>query len=251
MSDHNCSMKVTFLGYHGTFPKAGPATSCVLVETDQGAVLLDCGSGSLAQFFRFCDIPQLKGVLISHLHYDHMGDLGCLQYAINHSVRTGARADKVAVYAPATPTAMWDAIQYPLTDSIVLEDGMTFELIGIKITVKKVKHTIECYSFRLEKDGKTVVYFTDTEYIPDGADFIRGADLFIGDAITSVGTVHSTGIGHMSDLEAGRIAREGEVKTLCLFHLPSDGDVPLMRERAASEFNGTVMTPDQQRVFLL
>ena len=244
-------MKITVLGWWGAFPKAGQATCGVLVDTDEGSILLDCGSGVLSQYFCFSNITRLKGLLLSHLHYDHMGDIGCLQYAVNNAIRTELREEKLPVFAPATPETMWNAILYPFTETIPLKDKMTFELAGVKITVQKVQHTIECYAFRLEKDGKSFVYYTDTVYLPEGAGLIHGADLLLCEATISVGTRHSTGLGHMTDLEAGRTAREGGADTLCLFHLPGDGNIPVMRERAAAEFGKPVLTPDLQRTFYL
>lgn len=243
------SLRVTLLGWWGTFPKGGEATSGVLIETDQGKFLLDCGSGVLSKYFLYGNISQLQGVLLTHLHYDHMGDLGSLQYAVNHALRVGLRQEKLKVYAPQTPEKMWENIQYPFTETLPLQDGMVLELAGAKVTVARANHTIECYSFRVEKGGKTVVYYTDTTYQQDKADFLKGADLLICGAPVTEGSRHTTGAGHMSDLEAGQSAVDGGVKQLCLFHLPSDSDPAAMRQRAASVFGGPVCSGDQQQVF--
>ena len=247
--NNSWTMKATVLGWCGGFPRSGEATCGILVETSEGSVLLDCGSGVLSRYFGASDVDQLGGLLISHLHYDHMADLGCLQYSINHAMRVGMRREKLPVYVPDSPKNMWNAIQYPYTDSIAVTDGMEFELAGMRITAKKVEHTIECYAFRLEKDGKSIVYYTDTVYLPDGKDFINGTDLLFCEATISEGTRHSTGKGHMTDMEAGRSAREGNAKALCLYHLPSDGDLLFMRERAAAEFGKPVLTPDLRHIY--
>ncbi|MCX8046397.1 MAG: MBL fold metallo-hydrolase, partial [Anoxybacillus gonensis] len=42
-------MKVTVIGYWGAFPKKNEATSCYLFEHDGFRLLVDCGSGALAQ----------------------------------------------------------------------------------------------------------------------------------------------------------------------------------------------------------
>ncbi|MEA5004569.1 MAG: MBL fold metallo-hydrolase [Christensenella sp.] len=238
------NMKATVLGWCGGFPRGGQATCSVLVETPEGAVLLDCGSGSLSNFFRVSDVDRLHGVLLSHLHYDHIGDLGCLQYSINHALRVGLRKKKLPVHAPKTPVDMWKTIQYPYTESFVLCDGMTIEMAGMKITVKKVNHTIECYAFRLERNGKSIVYFTDTTYLPDAHIFVNGADLFFCEATSTSGSCHSTGKGHMSDVEAGYLAKESGVKNLCLIHLPSDAPLLQIKERAESTFGKPVFMPD-------
>jgi ribonuclease BN (tRNA processing enzyme) len=128
---------------------------------------------------------------------------------------------------------------------------MKFTLAGTEITVMHVEHTIECYAFRLERKGKSLVYLTDTVYLPRSSGFIRDADLLICEATNTKGARHSTGTGHMSDREAGITAREGGVKRLCLFHLPGDGDRDYMQRQASLEFGREADMPDKERVFFL
>lgn len=153
---NNFTFKINILGWWGAFPQPGGATCGVLVTTSEGKFLLDCGGGVLSKYFEHANLTdQFQGVLLSHLHYDHMGDVGCLYYAINYALRVGLRSNKPQVYAPKTPETMWDAVQYPFCDTHILEDGMKIHMAGADITVKKVNHTIECYAFRIEKNGKT------------------------------------------------------------------------------------------------
>ena len=80
---------------------------------------------------------------------------------------------------------------------------------------------------------------------------MAGADLLICEATISMGTRHTIGAGHMSDIEAGQSAANGRVKKLCLFHLPSDGDIPFMRIRASSAYDGEICTPDICSEFII
>ena len=248
---NNAAMKIVILGWCGAFPRGGGACCGVLIRTSEGYVMVDCGSGTLSRFFQYTDVDELQVLLISHLHYDHMGDIGCLQYSINHAMRVGMRETKLPVYAPETPDNMWNAIQYYFQKLTPLSDGMEFDMAGMHITVRKVDHTIECYSFKFEKDGKSFVYFTDTTFQPDAADFIDGADLLLCEATNTVGSRHSVGAGHMSDLEAGRQALEGHAKKLCLFHLPSDVSLEKMRDNAESVYGKKVYMPYDQEAFYL
>ena len=239
------TMKATVLGWCGGFPRSGEATCSILVETSEGSILIDCGSGSLSKYFGKSDVDKLNALLISHLHYDHMADLGCIQYAINHALRVEMRKTKLPVYAPKTPEEMWNVIQYPYTETFGLDDNMSFNIAGINIKAKKVKHTIECYAFSLEKDGKKLVYFTDTEYINDASEFIDNADLLFCEATSTEGSRHSTGKGHISDLQAGEIAKEAHAKKVCLIHLPSDADLNIMKNRAQSTYGGRIYMPNE------
>ena len=81
---NNFTFKINILGWWGAFPQPGGATCGVLVTTSEGKFLLDCGGGVLSKYFEHANLTdQFQGVLLSHLHYDHMGDVGCLYYAIN------------------------------------------------------------------------------------------------------------------------------------------------------------------------
>jgi ribonuclease BN (tRNA processing enzyme) len=250
MNDY--SVKVSFLGWWGAFPQPGEACCSVLVETAEGSLLLDCGCGSLSQFFKYAKVSDLEGVLLSHFHFDHFSDLGSLLYAVNNNIRRGIRKEKLRVYAPASPEPLRAIIEYPaFSVTETLREETAFTMAGMNITVMRLDHPVECYAFRLERQEKVLVYFTDTACLPRSADFIRNADLLICEATVSQGTQHSTGVGHMTDREAGITAREGEAKRLCLYHLPGDGNLEYMRRQAALEFGGEVQTPDLQRVFYL
>ena len=110
---NNFTFKINILGWWGAFPQPGGATCGVLVTTSEGKFLLDCGGGVLFKYFEHANLTdQFQGVLLSHLHYDHMGDVGCLYYAINYALRVGLHSNKPQVYAPKTPETMWDAVQY-------------------------------------------------------------------------------------------------------------------------------------------
>ena len=115
----------------------------------------------------------------------------------------------------------------------------------------RLSHPVECYAYRLTRGGKSLCYFTDSVLLPGSPEFVGGADLLICEATSTPGSVHSTGIGHMTDVEAGTLAKEGEAKRLCLYHLPSDGDLGVIRRRASEAYGGDAVTPDLQRVFRL
>jgi len=251
MNKEDWTIKLTFLGWRGAFPTHGEACSGILVQSSEGSFLLDCGCGTLQRLYEFTETSKLEGVILSHLHFDHMSDLGSLLYEVNNNLRIGKRKEKLFVYSPKTPKAVRDSIEYPFSITETLRDKMKFTMAGIDISVMKVNHTIECYAFRLEREGKSLVYLTDTTYLPGARDFIREADLLICEATITKGSQHSTGAGHMSDREAGITAREGGAKRLCLYHLPSDGDTDYMRKQAAAEFGGEVHTPDLEKIFYI
>lgn len=74
-------MKIRVIGRWGAYPKRGEATAGFLLEIGNHKILLDCGSGVLSALQNFIELNELTTVFLSHNHFDHMADLGCLQYA--------------------------------------------------------------------------------------------------------------------------------------------------------------------------
>lgn len=74
-------MKMTVVGFWGGFPEAGEATSGYLFEHDGFRLLVDCGSGVLAQLQKYITPSHIDAVVLSHYHHDHVADIGVLQYA--------------------------------------------------------------------------------------------------------------------------------------------------------------------------
>ena len=70
-------MRITLLGTGSPIPdprRAGPST---LVTADGLTVLVDCGRGVLMRLVAAGVLPPfLDGMLITHLHSDHITDLG-------------------------------------------------------------------------------------------------------------------------------------------------------------------------------
>lgn len=248
---NEAKFKVTILGWWGAFPQGGEATACVLVETHEGKFLIDCGSGALSRLHLHTGPETIDAIVLSHLHQDHIADVGCLQYATNYALRVGKRPEKLRIYAPMTPVREWELLQADCAVVEGLAEDSVLSIAQTTITLLKINHGVECYGFRVAYQNASFVYLSDTEYISHAGAFADQSDLLICEATCSVNTRHSVGAGHMSDIEAGTIAQAAKAKQLCLFHLPSDGDLPLMRERAASVYDGPVFTPDIQSVFII
>ena len=75
-------MKLTVFGNNATCPEADGACSCYLLQTKGKRILLDMGNGSAAKLQKHLPLTQLDAIIISHLHFDHFGDLFCAKYAL-------------------------------------------------------------------------------------------------------------------------------------------------------------------------
>ena len=75
-------MRLTILGCQGPYPEAGGACSAYLVEAGGKRVLMEAGSGCLARLGGMMALEALDAVVLSHLHFDHMGEMPLLGYAL-------------------------------------------------------------------------------------------------------------------------------------------------------------------------
>jgi phosphoribosyl 1,2-cyclic phosphodiesterase len=110
---------------------------------------------------------------------------------------------------------------------IQLAPGATVEIAGYKVTPKLQLHSGDSYGYRFERDGKAIVYSTDSEHKLEQAehtqafvDFFRDADLVLFDAMYSL--ADSVSIkedwGHSSNIIGVELCQMAGVKHLCLFH---------------------------------
>lgn len=62
---------VTALGTSAAFPGPNDACSGWLLQSEAANILVDCGTGVVANLQRFIDPAQLSAVIITHMHADH------------------------------------------------------------------------------------------------------------------------------------------------------------------------------------
>lgn len=244
-------MKVTILGYWGGYPSAGGATAGYLITTDEGNILVDCGSGVMSRLTFHTHVETLSGVILSHLHYDHMADIGILQYAAVGAQRVGSMKQKLQIYAPDQPADMREKLYGPHSDVHTIQAGQSINMAGANIEFLPVRHTIPCFAVKISYKGKTIVYSADTAYFEGLIDFVKEADMFICEATICKGSRHTTGDGHMDATQAGTIANKANVKKLVLTHLPHDGHFDNMRQEAVTAFGRQVYIPNVTDTFIV
>ncbi len=108
-----------------------------------------------------------------------------------------------------------------------LEPESEYDIAGMKVACIRQNHPGDSYGYRFEKDGRTVVYSTDSEHKDGGREeyerflsFFSNADLLIFDAqyrfLDAVDTKENW--GHSSNLLGVEMAAAAGVRRLCRFH---------------------------------
>jgi phosphoribosyl 1,2-cyclic phosphodiesterase len=242
-------MKVRFWGVRGSTPtpqrenmRYGGNTSCVEVRTPADELFIfDCGTGlrtlgkSLVAEYGHRSIHAF--VFLSHYHWDHIHGIPFFEplynpenYFFFHSFPSHAESVQAALeeqmsdpYFPVNMSAMAAHRHfYNLCNDVLAYRDAT-------IRSARLNHPQGCIGYRMECNGKVLVYATDTEPgDKDGdrnvRDLAEGADVLIYDGqYTPLEYVNfKKGWGHSTWREAVSIAKDARVQNLVLFHHDPD-----------------------------
>ncbi len=217
----------------------GGNSSCVEIETGTGEyVLCDLGSGVRPFGVRLLARqgparPNTFHVFMSHVHWDHIMGFPFFTpaYIPGNRIRIyGGHAELEQAFrrqhgAPSFPVEF--AKLGASIEFVCLAPGRVHEIAGLRVTLKRQRHTGDSYGYRFEREGVRLVYSTDSEHKLDDPDeaqafveFFRDADLVIFDAQYSLAEAVSVkeDWGHSSNIVGVELAQMARVRHLCLFH---------------------------------
>ena len=152
-------MKLTVFGNNATCPEADGACSCYLLQTKGKRILLDMGNGSAAKLQKHLPLTQLDAIIISHLHFDHFGDLFCAKYALETKRAYGENLKPIPLFIPALP--QWASEELCTNDVFqihTIKDGAAYDFDEVHFSFFAVKHLIESYGVRISAEGKTFAF---------------------------------------------------------------------------------------------
>lgn len=223
-------MKLIPLGVNGPYPAPGGACSGYYLCSDSGEtrLLLDCGAGVLARLTRFTEIGRLSGIVLSHLHYDHMSDMTVLHYLLQFN----RLSRNLTVVAPEEPVTVHHLLE---NDQLDLTKPGSMTLGEMRLTFAPAVHPVPGVSVRVECDGRTFVYTGDTNRNADIEFLADGADLLLADA----GLTHaqwSEKAPHLSAKLCGELARSARCGALLLTHLRPGNDPDALLDEARLAF---------------
>ncbi|WP_420267119.1 MBL fold metallo-hydrolase [Candidatus Magnetominusculus dajiuhuensis] len=212
----------------------GGNTSCVEIRDDGEYVLCDAGSG-LRDFGNFImksgrgKNPGVYNIFMSHLHWDHIQGFPFFTpafipgnkiniYGFHEELRDTFIRQQAAPNFPVPLNVMKAKIDFH-----VLEPEKEYEIAGHKVIGIRQTHPGFSYGYSFVKDGKKIVYSTDSEHKDDAkklGKFFDGADLLIFDAQYSLFDAIDTkeNWGHSSNVLGVELSVNAGVKRLCLFH---------------------------------
>jgi phosphoribosyl 1,2-cyclic phosphodiesterase len=267
--------------------KYGGNTSCVEVRLASGhALVLDAGTGMRPLGVSMqADLPVELHVLLTHLHMDHLQGLGFFRplFAPGLDIHIWGPtspvqhlAERIAMYLspPLFPVRLEDVPSH-LTFHDAPEEAVTIGSATIRAA--KVTHQGPTVGYRIEEQGRALVYLPDHEpslgsdlvSLPaawmSGHDIARGADVLLHDGQYRDHEYGAhVGWGHSSIGDAMEFANKADVDTLVLFHhdpYHTDQELeallaeardkwPGMEERVCLAFEGMTIELDAEGVTL-
>lgn len=206
---------VTCLGKNALYPTKDSATSGYLLKCNNYKILLDCGSGVFTALKEVFQPEEIDMIVISHLHFDHMGDLGVYNYYLE------AKGKKIPLYIPIENSQFncQDYLYFIVKD---IKDGDKVLINDIRFNFFKTNHPKFCLGAAIEFENKKLVYSADTNVSENLDKALQNANLCILDSCFS-NEVYSAKGPHLSSRLCAEYAKKHGVKAL-LSHLPPDRD---------------------------
>ncbi|OBF62711.1 ribonuclease Z [Mycobacterium sp. 852002-50816_SCH5313054-b] len=268
-------IEITLLGTGSPIPdpnRAGPST---LVRAAGQVFLVDCGRGVLQRAAAVgVGAAGLSALLLTHLHSDHIGELGDLlitrwitTFAPNPAPLPIIGPPGTAETVEATLKAFGHDIGYRIAHHADLNDppavevheyteGPVWDRDGVSIRVAPTDHrpVAPTIGFRIDSDGASVVLAGDTVPCAGLDELARGADALVHtvirkDIVVNIPQQRLQDICdyHSSVQEAAATAARAGVGTLVMTHyVPAlvPGQEEQWRALAASEFGGRIELGD-------
>lgn len=232
-------MNLTVIGYWGGFPGKGEASSGYLVEKEGFRLLIDCGSAVLSQLQHYIQLEELDAVILSHYHHDHIADIGPLQYARFIGGMLHKTKEVLPIYAHQNDEKFHSLTYKEATVGRVYDPNETIRIGPFSISFLLTNHPVECYAMRVTDGNHSIVYTADSSYKEDFIPFCKDADLLLCEC-NLYANQDGMQAGHMNSHDAAKIAKEANVKELCLTHLPHFGNHQQLIEEAKTIYDGKV-----------
>jgi ribonuclease BN (tRNA processing enzyme) len=257
--------------------KTGRSNASTLLLINNVPYVIDCGYGVSRQMISAgVSLDRLRYIFITHHHSDHDLEYGTLFYNAWQAKKT----PHVDAYGPKGLMRMtesfFDYMKFDF-ETRMADEGMSdprklltvhefnrsstvFQNSDVKVTSFRVRHPPidQSYAYRFDAKDRSVVISGDTAYAPELADFAKGADVLIHEAmyLPAIEKLIQQSpdakrlrehllASHTATEDVGRIAELAGVKTLVLSHLVPGDDPSITDEQWAEgvrkHFKGKVV----------
>jgi phosphoribosyl 1,2-cyclic phosphodiesterase len=218
--------------------KTGGNTSCVEVRCGEHLLVFDMGTGLKPLGQSLLKQGAVKAnIFVSHYHWDHIVGLPFFgpaydprsELTIYGATRKGRDVRQILAGQMIDPYFPVDLGVFNARLRFVpLQDGGQVKLGDVRVRAFELNHPGGALGYRVEHQGKAVVYATDFEHGTDADDRLvevaKGADLMIFDSqytpaeYEAPAPFSKKGWGHSTYEMGATLARLAGVKQLALYH---------------------------------
>lgn len=256
----NRDFLVRFWGVRGSISisdansvRYGGNTSCLEIRCGEQLLIFDTGSG-----FRYLGNELLKSggtidadIFLSHTHYDHVCGIPFFKPFFNPENNFRLSAGHLLpetnirdvlcdlMKTPLFPVSL-DIFQSKIEfHDFAIGDALT---VGTDVVIRTapLNHPNGATGYRVEFEGKSICYLTDTEHVPGELDqnilrLIHGADLVIYDSMfTEDEYKNCAGWGHSTWQAGADLCDAAGVSQFVIFHHDPDHDDNFMDQIAVA-----------------
>ena len=215
----------------------GGNTSCIEIRTQNNIIIFDAGTGirSLGHKLMTNEFANGKGtvhIFMSHTHWDHIMGFPFFVpafiegnnihiYGCHSNLEERFRNQHNPDHFPVHLESLSANIEFHK-----INPEEIFALDDCTITPIPLQHPGISFGYRLEHEGKKIIYATDSEYkdlsergLKKYLDFFYGCDVLIFDAMyTLADALEKEDWGHSSSLIGAEIATSAKIDKLVLYH---------------------------------
>jgi phosphoribosyl 1,2-cyclic phosphodiesterase len=272
-------LRLKFWGVRGSTPTPqidnlayGGNTACLEVRvTEREVFVFDGGTGvrnlGLSLMKEFAGARQCIRFFLTHFHWDHIQGIPFFVpiYGADNDITFFSSVSQLSLHE--TLEGQMQRPYFPVNfDSVAakrsfveVQEGERLSSGGLTVHPFPLNHPQGCVGYRIEANGRVVVYASDLEHGHAELDrvvrdYAQGADVLIYDAQYTPEEYEShRGWGHSTWLEATKVAKDARARQLILTHHdPSHSDTAIYEiVRGAREcFENTIAAREGLEIVL-
>lgn len=240
-------MELIVIGSGTGVPSVRRGSPALAVRAAGRLVLLDLGSGALRAMLNYgLNFNEIDILALTHLHPDHVGDLIPFFFATRYSLGY-SRLEPFRLLAARGFGEFHGKLQQAFGSWVEPPAGLmeVRELSpdqpdevhwdGLVIKSAPTNHIVGSLAFRVEAEGRSLVYSGDTDESESLVALAQGTDLLVLEAANPFKVP-----GHLTPPEAGRLAARAGARRLLLTHFYPPCDEVDVLALAAQEFPGEI-----------
>ncbi|CAA9542004.1 MAG: hypothetical protein AVDCRST_MAG43-215 [uncultured Thermomicrobiales bacterium] len=245
---------VTVLGGSAASVGTGQGCSGLLLTGSRTRLVLDLGPNTLLELRKHADFRTLDGIVLSHLHTDHILDIFALRFALAYNpVRPERRiplwlppgglsffARAAELFSTDADPSTYFSEHFDLAE-FVPEGELS---IGeFTVSFRPTVHYIPCWAIRVHPDDDSgdLGYTADTGPAAALETFFSGSRVVVAEAaMLAPGTEDRAKRGHMTAAESANLALEAGAETLVLVHIFEEREPERFKEAGRAIFGERV-----------